>query len=165
MDIGRSLRHLFTTARQVRRAFPAATLQAIEDAIRRSERTHSGDICFAIEGALDAGALWQGQSARARAIEVFSLLRVWDTEFNNGVLIHVLLADRAVEIVADRGIDARVGAVRWQQICNDIEAAFGHGDYRQGALGGIEAVTRCLVGHFPADEGASHPLPDRPVVL
>ena len=41
--------------------------------------------------------------ARERAIEVFSRMKIWDTEDNAGTLVYLLLADRRVEIVADSG--------------------------------------------------------------
>jgi uncharacterized membrane protein len=99
-------------------------MAAIEDAIARGEREHSGEVRFAVEPALDTSALVAGESARARAIEVFSLLRLWDTDERNGVLIYLLLADRDIEIVADRGVAANVNASDWEAICRDMEASF-----------------------------------------
>jgi hypothetical protein len=165
MDLPRILRHLAMTSSQVRRAFPAAALQAIEAAIRSSESKHSGELRFAIEGALDGAPLWRGQSARERAIDLFGSLRVWDTEHNHGVLIYVLLADRCVEIVADRGIDARCGAEAWAAICRGMEERFANGDFGAGAVLGIEAVTRLLACHFPVQPGDRNELADRPVLL
>lgn len=164
MDIGRIVRHLLLTHWQVNRAFPGETLIAIEQAIKASEAAHVGEIRFAVEGALDGAPLFKGQSARERAIEVFSQLRVWDTEHNNGVLIYLLLADRDVEIVADRGIHAKVGAQEWEKICRSMEACFVRRDYEQGVASGIEAVTRHLIKNFPADGSGGNELPDAPVV-
>ncbi|HET9700096.1 MAG TPA: TPM domain-containing protein, partial [Burkholderiales bacterium] len=107
MNLARILRHLATSPLTVKRAFPATALAAIEQAIREAERSHAGEIRFALEGALELGALLRAQSPRERAVAAFSSLGVWDTEHNNGVLIFVLLADRDVEIVADRGVMAR----------------------------------------------------------
>ncbi len=163
--IGRFARHLLTTRRVVHGAFPPAALQAIERAIRASEARHSGQIRFAVEGALDGGPLFQGQSPRERAIELFARLRVWDTERNNGLLIYLLLADRAVEIVADRGIHARVGAAQWHAVCQKMEAAFRQGRYEGGVLEGVQAVTEHLAQHFPAAGRGANELPDKPVVL
>jgi uncharacterized membrane protein len=101
---------------------------------------------------------------RERALEVFGLLRVWDTEHNNGVLVYVLLADRDVEIVADRGIHRHVGEAAWQRVCETMEAAFRAGRYEQGALAGIEAISALLAGAFPRGGGADE-LPNRPVVI
>ena len=153
------------TGRQVNRAFPRQTMLAIEQAIKASEATHAGEIRFAVEGALDGTPLYRGQSARARALEVFSLLRVWDTEHNNGVLIYLLLADRDVEVVADRGIHAKLGSHEWERICRTMETAFRQGKYEWGAVSGIQAVTQHLVEHFPAVGGDRNELPDRPVML
>ena len=150
---------------RVNRAFPRDTLMAIEKVIKASEATHRGEIRFVVEGALDIASLFQGQTARERAIDVFSQLRIWDTEGNNGVLIYLLLADRDVEIVADRGIDAKVGAQEWERICRNMEAAFRQADFEGGVIGGIQEVTRHLAGHFPPTGDDRNELPDKPVVL
>jgi uncharacterized membrane protein len=165
MGLQRMARHLVTTHWQVRRAFPGAVLSAVEGAITAGEARHQGEVRFAVEGALGAGALCIGQTARDRAVELFSQLRVWDTEHNNGLLIYVLLADRAVELVADRGIASRVGGGQWQSICRAMEAAFAQSDYRGGVTAGIASVTTLLALHFPAIRARDNELPDRPVVV
>ena len=165
MNIKRIVRHLLATHWQVNRAFPRQTLIAIDRAIKASEAAHVGEIRFAVEGALDGTPLFKGQSARERAIDVFSQLRMWDTEHNNGVLIYLLLADRDVEIVADRGVHERVGSLEWEKLCRAMEIAFQQGNYEAGVLSGIEAVTQHLVKHFPANGYDRNDLPDKPVVL
>jgi uncharacterized membrane protein len=165
MDIRRILSHLFFTDGQLRRAFSPACLEAVAQAIRSSEQGHTGEIRFALEGALDGLPLFKGQTARERAIEVFSQLRVWDTEGNNGVLIYVLLADHAVEIVADRGIHVRAGAAVWEAICHQMELRFAAADFQTGALQGVAAVSRTLQTHFPGQGDSPNELPDEPVLL
>jgi len=165
MDIGRICRHLLLTHWQVKAAFPRPTLRAIEQSIAASERAHVGEVRFVVEGALDTGPLFRSQSPRERAIDVFAQLRIWDTEHNNGLLIYLLLADHAVEIVADRGIHAKVGQPEWEVICRQMEASFRQAKYEDGVLRGIEAVTRHLVAHYPATGAGPNELPDRPVVL
>jgi uncharacterized membrane protein len=165
MNAKRIARHLFMTHWRVRRFFSGETLNAIDRAIKASEAAHVGEIRFAVEGALDVAPLFRGQTARERAIDVFSMLRIWDTERNNGVLIYLLLADRDVEIVADRGIHAKVGAEGWETICRAMETAFRQGDFKEGVIRGIEAVTRHLVEHFPAGGDDRNELPDKPVIL
>jgi uncharacterized membrane protein len=165
MSMERIARHLMATRWSVSRAFPGTTLAAIDGAIKASEATHCGEIRFSVEGALHVEPLLRGQSARERAIDVFSQLRIWDTEQNNGVLIYLLLADRDVEIVADRGIDAKVGAQEWERICRKMEAAFRQADFEGGVLGGIQEVTRHLAEHFPPTGGDRNELPDKPLVL
>jgi uncharacterized membrane protein len=150
---------------QVARAFPRGTLNAIENAIKASETAHAGEIRFALEGALEGAPLFNGQSARERAVDVFSQLRVWDTRHNNGLLIYVLLADRAVEIVADRGIHDKVSSGEWSQVCRQMEAAFKQSKYERGVVAGVQAVTRHLAAHFPAHGQGGNELPDAPVVL
>ncbi|CAN7496253.1 TPM domain-containing protein [Trinickia sp. LjRoot230] len=165
MNLTRIIRHLFMTRWRVASAFPKRALNAIEKAVRESHQAHIGQVQFAVEGALHSGALLSGKSARERAIEVFSELRVWDTEHNNGVLIYLLLADRDVEIVADRGIHARVGADEWEVICREMEAEFRRGQYESGAVSGIRRVTALLARHFPAPQPERDELPTSPSVL
>jgi uncharacterized membrane protein len=164
VDLKRIVRHLFTTIWSVRRALPASSLQAVERAIRETEATHEGQVRFAVEHALDMQQLLSGRSARERALEVFSELRVWDTEHNNGVLIYLLLADRDVEIIADRGIHAHVGG-GWEGICRSMEQRFARGEYEAGAIEGVRAVGEHLQRHFPARRGGRNELPDQPVVF
>ncbi|MEO8136430.1 MAG: TPM domain-containing protein, partial [Betaproteobacteria bacterium] len=126
---------------------------------------HVGEIRFVVEGALDGAPLYSGQSARERAIDVFAQLRIWDTEHNNGVLIYLLLADRDVEIVADRAIHSTVGTDGWDAICRTMEAAFRQGDFEGGVIAGIEAVTQHLIVNFPATADTRNELPDAPLAL
>ena len=165
MRIARLLRHLSRPAWIVRRAFPAPVMEAIGQAIARSETTHSGEIRFAVEHALDLPDLLAEGSAAQRALAVFSDLRVWDTEHNNGVLIYFLLADQDFEIVADRGIHSRVGAQGWEAICRQMEVLIGAGQFQQAVLAGVAAIGEHLRQHFPAQGGDVNELPDRPVVL
>ena len=165
MDIKRIWRHLAMTHGRVNRAFPPAALGAIEQAIKESEGSHRGEVRFVVEGALDGAPLFNGHSARERALHLFSVLRIWDTEHNSGVLIYVLLADRAVEIVADRGIHAKAGPRAWVTLCHEMEQAFKTANFEQGAVRGVEAVTRQVAGHFPASAHNGNELPDRPLVL
>lgn len=165
IDIPRLLKHGLTPRWVVRRAFPRAVLKAIEDAIRDSEATHEGEIRFAVEGGLDLPDLLRGVTPRERAVELFSRLRVWDTEGNSGVLVYLLLADRQVEIVADRGIHARVGHQAWEAICGRMEQAFREGRFGEGVVEGIKEIGALLAEHFPARGANPNELPDRPEVL
>ncbi|WP_065750967.1 TPM domain-containing protein [Bradyrhizobium paxllaeri] len=165
MSIGRITRHLLQHHWRRRRDFPPALLARIEQAINAGEATHSGQVRFVVEGALDGAPLFRNQSARERALDVFSHLRIWDTADNNGVLIYLLLADRDVEIVADRGIDTKVGAAGWEKICKEMEADFRTGNFERGVIRGIAAVSRELTAHFPRTGGGTNELPDTPVVL
>jgi uncharacterized membrane protein len=164
MDLARIARHLLVLPGAVARAFPPAAMEAIEQAITRSETRHGGELRFAVEPALDTGPLLAGQSTRERAIEVFSLLRLWDTDARNGVLIYLLLADRDIEIVADRGLNV-VQASEWEAICKQMEQALRRGEFQQGVVDGVQAVSRLLARHFPRRAGDRNELPDRPVAL
>jgi len=169
MPFARWWRHITASHWLTRRKFPSATLDAIEAAIAAAERTHAGQICFAIETALTPRQLYRGLQPRQRAIEVFGTLRVWDTERNNGVLVYVQLADRQVDIVADRGFGARVADLEWESVCRLMEQHFRAGRYRDGALAGIQAIADLLTRHFPVDATdrslPGNELPDRPRLL
>ena len=165
MNLKRIMRHLSTGRAAVRRVFPSRTMDAIEHAIRTTEAQHAGQIRFAVEASLELAPLLAGQTAQQRAVDVFSKLRVWDTEHNNGVLIYLLLSDRDVEIVADRGIHVKLGKEVWERICGEMEAAFRTGHFEAGVLAGIHAVGEHLSRHFPARSGKQNEMPDRPVVL
>ncbi len=149
-----------------RRSFPAVTLDAIEHAVRTCEARHPGEIRFALEPSLPAISLLRGTTPRQRAIQVFSDLRVWDTEHNNGVLIYVLLADHAVEIVADRFVArGRVPQAEWDAACRLIEGHFSKGQFEAGALAGIAAVADILARYPPGPRDVGNELPDPPVIL
>jgi uncharacterized membrane protein len=168
MQIGRLLRHATTTHWRTRMLFPSATLDAIEQAIARAEQTHAGEIRFAVETALTPKHILSGVSPRAHAWEVFAHLRVWDTDANNGVLIYVQLADRNVEIVADRGFQGRVSPAEWEAVCRLMEEHFRAGRFQVGSVAGVDAIGSLLARHFPQDavkpRGANQ-LPDRPTLL
>ncbi len=165
MGIGRITRHLLQHHWRAKQVFPQDVLDRIEQAIKQSETTHSGQVRFVVEGALDGRPLFSHQHARARALDLFSHLRIWDTAHNNGVLIYLLLADRDVEIIADRGIDAKVGASGWEAICRAMEVQFRSGLFERGVIDGIAAVSRELARHFPPRGPHPNELPDAPLVM
>jgi uncharacterized membrane protein len=165
MSFARVLKHLFVMRWRVRQHFTPPVLAEIEAAIREVESRHSGEIRFAVEAALDGEELWRDLAPRARALSVFSHLGVWDTANNNGVLIYVLFADRDVEIVADRGIAARVTQQEWEQVCREIEAHYREGRFAQGSVAGIRAVGALLERHFPGQGADADELPNQPVLL
>lgn len=162
----RILRHVFSTRIHTRALFSGAVLTEIERACAEAEAQHNGEIRFAIETALPLAALWHGVTPRARALQLFAHLRIWDTHHNNGVLIYVLRADRAVEIVADRGISAAVKTGEWQAICHDVEAHYRAGRYAEGSRAAVVAVAQLLRRHFPAGTGDdANELPNQPILL
>jgi uncharacterized membrane protein len=165
MKLSRLLRHLFASHQQTRRRFTPAVLAEIEAAIRQAERGHAGEIRFAIDTALPLAHLWHDRGPRERALEVFARLHVWDTSANNGVLIYVLLADRAVEIIADRGVSALVPTAEWEGVCRQVEAHYRAGRYAEGSRIAVEGVGRILSRHFPATGGTADELPNQPILL
>ena len=165
MALDRVFRHLFTTRWAARRRFTPAVLARIEAAIAEVEGRHAGEIRFAIETAFDLPDLWLGTTPRGRALQVFGHLGVWDTAGNNGVLIYVLVADRDVEIVADRAIAARVAEPEWDAICREMEGHFRAGRHAEGSVAGVAGVGRLLARHFPGAGGDRDEQPNRPVLL
>ena len=169
MRAARLFRHLTATRWGTRLAFRRRTLDAIEAAVAQAGKAHLGRICFAIDTAKSPRQLWRGVSVRCRAVEVFAAMRVWDTERNNGVLVYLSLADRAVEIVADRGFQERVRTAEWSAVCKLMQGHFRERRFREGGVAGIEAVGALLTRHFPrsaglleAPDGGRH---DRPTLL
>lgn len=165
MGLMRIIRHLTLPDWWVRRPLSAAARAAIELAIADSEVTHRGELRFVAETDLPLPALLRGEGARERAIEVFSRLGVWDTEENSGVLIYVQLVDRRVEILADRGINARVPQSEWDAICRRLEQAYRCGAFESGTVAAIGEISALLQRHFPAAATNPNELPDRPLVL
>jgi len=165
MDWRRFWRHVAMTPATARRAFPDTTMDSIARAIAEGERHHRGEVCFVVEAELTTAQLWRGLSARDRAREVFALHGVWNTEDNNGVLIYVLLAEHRVEIVADRGIDAHVGAGDWQAIVDTIDQHFREDHFEAGALAGVNAVSALVARYFPDSAEGRNQIPDRPIMM
>jgi uncharacterized membrane protein len=162
----RLLRHRWYEG-QVRRISPEKLLQDLAARVQASERQHTGQIRIAIEGGLPWSYLRRAAPPRERAVMLFGKLRVWDTAHNNGVLIYLLLAERAIEIVADRGLAQRVPAQQWQDIVARMAATFRAGQHAQGLALAIDEVHALLVQHFPAQggEARTNELPDRPVII
>jgi uncharacterized membrane protein len=165
MDAGRFLRHLFASRWRTRRLFTDEVDAGIEAAIRAAEARTSGEIRFVIETALDPFVAGRGDAPRARALEVFGQFRVWDTELRNGVLIYVLVADRDVEILADRGAAAVIPAAGWEAAAGRMEEEFRAGRFREGAIAGVAAVGGLLEQHFPARVRDRDELPNQPALL
>jgi len=160
-----ALKHLLLPRTVLGRRFPSHALTAIEEAIAASETRHRAEIRVALETALDLSSLWRLKTPRDRALEVFAELRVWDTAERNGVLVYVLLAEQAVEIVADRGFADRVAAGEWQRVCDVMERSFADRRWREGAVAGIEALTALLVREFPAQGPNPNEQPNRPSIV
>lgn len=165
MKIKRLIKHLLLPPWLARRTFSPAVMRRVEDAVRQSERLHRGELRVAVEAGLDLGPLLRNQSPRARACEVFAQLGVWDTADNSGVLLYINWADRDIEIVADRGISARVTQAQWEAICRVMEQAFREQRFEAGLLEGIGQITALLARHFPASADNPDELGNRPVLL
>jgi uncharacterized membrane protein len=162
----RILRHRWLDESHTRRAIPPAVVRRLADDVAASERQHTGEIRIYVEAGLPLSYLWRHATPRERAVAMFGKLRVWDTEHNNGVLIYLLLAEHAIEIVADRGINRHAQPEEWRAITDAMSAAFREKQYEQGLQQAIAAVTALLVRHFPAAPGAPNPneLPDEPLL-
>jgi uncharacterized membrane protein len=163
--LARLLQHLSTADARTR--FRAADMDRIALAISEGERRHHGEVCFAVESALHWRDVMRGMLAGERARDAFSRLRIWDTAANNGVLVYLLLADRRIEIIADRGLHGLVSDEQWRGVCQLLEERLRNGDHLDAVLAAISEVNNLLAQHFPrvpgdidVDEG-----PDRPVFL
>lgn len=165
--LARLLRHRWWDEADARRVLPAAAIARIEARVHESERQHTGEVRVVVEPGLPLSYLWRGRPARERAIRLFGKLGVWDTEHNNGVLIYLLLAEHAIEVVADRGIDARVDPAVWRTLVDALRADLRAGKFEAGLLAAVDAVGALLAQHFPiaAGQPRRNELPDRPLVL
>jgi hypothetical protein len=161
----RLLKNMFAGWFRMSSWFPAATLTHIRDVIREGERGHAGEICFAVEARFSILSVLNGLKTQARANQLFSMLRVWDTQDNSGVLLYLQLAERRVELIADRGIAARVDTRQWQKICDEFTADIRNGPADVAVLACIAKINALLSLHFPAEEDNPRELPDEPVVL
>ncbi|MCK9509217.1 MAG: TPM domain-containing protein [Pigmentiphaga sp.] len=164
MKISRFFKHLLTSSALTSKTFNAEVLDAIEAEIKAGETTHHGDIRFVIEPALEPLDLLQGRTPRERAIELFSQLRVWDTEYNNGVLFYVLMAERSVEFVCDRGLRRRTTQQQWIDICNRVDEAYQQGKFLAGSLAAIQEINQILAAAYPEPDQINQ-LEDRPLIL
>ena len=162
----RVLRHRSQDTTDTRRAIPADMVQRLMERVAASEQRHTGEIRIYVESSLPSSYLWRGADTRERAVMMFSKLRVWDTAQNNGVLIYLMLAEHAIELVADRGIDAHVPAQHWQMVVTRMADAFRSNRYEDGLTQALEEVSAVLVEHVPARDTAENPneLPDAPVL-
>lgn len=163
----RFFRHRFWDEADVRRVLPAAALARLSARVTQSEQRHAGEIRLCVEASLPMSYLWRGAAARERALALFGKLRVWDTEHNNGVLVYLLLAEHAIEIVADRGLNRRVSAAQWQAIVDSLRQSLRDGQFEQGLVDAVRAVEVVMAEHFPPDPTAPprNELPDAVVVI
>jgi uncharacterized membrane protein len=165
--LARFLKHRWMDESDLRRALDEAALKRIEERVAASERRHSGEIRVCVEAGLPWSYLWKNLTARDRAITMFGKLRVWDTAADNGVLIYLLLAEHAIEIVADRGLNAHVSHEQWQAIVQGMREAFRAGRFEDGLNAAVDAVDALLARHFPLGDGPPdrNELPNAPFLL
>jgi uncharacterized membrane protein len=163
----RIARHLWLDQADARKAVPHAMAERLSRRVGASEKRHSGEVRICVEAALPMSYLWRSASPRERAIALFGKLRIWDTAQNNGALIYLLLADHAIEIVADRGLNDVVSAVQWQAMASRLGAALQAQQFEDGLTQALEELSALLVTHFPtqADTANSNELPDVVVML
>jgi uncharacterized membrane protein len=164
-SVFRFFKHFFSHPWQVNRHFSAIALHEIEKAITTSEKKHAGEIRLVVEAGLHPLEILYKKTPKKRAIELFGRLNIWDTEYNNGVLIYLLLVDRDVEIVGDRGIDKYIGHDGWQVICREMEALFRKGEFEAGVLYGIERIGAVLEKHFPTTGASLNEVSNKPLIL
>lgn len=161
----RLYRNIFMGPLEARRLFTDQVMRELQGTIEESERKHAAELQLVIDGGLSLPELLSPLSSRQKAIELFSHLRVWDTEANNGVLLYLLVAEHSIEIVADRGITSKIRDGAWEKICDDMVASFKKGKYQQGVQVGIEEITAVLAEHFPPGDDRRNELHDAPIRL
>jgi len=167
LSLKRAWRHLGTGPGVARKAFPDEARHQLQVAVHKGEQHHRGEVRVVIEASLPLSLAWRGTSPRDRARALFGALEVWNTEDHSGVLLYINLADHAVELLADRGIDARVSQQAWRQLCDQLTQGLAHDLSVKPVLGAIAQIHALLTEHFPADGGGRNPneLDDRPIIL
>jgi uncharacterized membrane protein len=162
----RMFRHRWLDESDTRRAIPPELCERLAASVAASERRHTGEIRIYVEAGLPMSYLWRDATPRERAVAMFGKLGVWDTEQNNGVLIYLLLAEHAIEVVADRGLSRHIDHARWQEVVEHMAQAFRAGMFEAGLTRAIDEVSTLLVKHFPATPGAPNEdeLPNQPVL-
>jgi uncharacterized membrane protein len=163
----RFVQHLWFEVRGLGGVFKDPALRRIENAVAASEGKHGAEIRVAIEASMPMRVLWSGASARARATDAFARHRVWDTAANNGVLIYICIADRAVEIVADRGVSEQLPKAYWQHVCAEMVSGFAKGEFEKATLSAIAQLESEMVRLYPLVAGIGNPneLPNKPLIL
>jgi uncharacterized membrane protein len=163
----RLVKHRWWDETDARRVLDGGALDRIQQAVAESELRHSGEIRVVVEAGLPLSYLLRHASARDRALSLFGKLRVWDTEDNNGVLIYVLLAEHAIEIVADRGVAKRVTAEAWSAVVQGMRDDFRAGRVEAGLLSAIGSIDGVLTRSYPREAGQAdaNELPDQPLML
>ena len=169
----RIIKHLWLDESDTKRAIPPDVFKRLTGQVAASENLHTGQIRICVEASLPTSYLWRlgsevgiKQLIRQRAVMLFGKLRVWDTEHNNGVLIYLQLAERSIEVVADRGLNCHVPDESWQAMTQSMSLAFHEGKFEDGLSLALDEVSKLLVTHFPAVAGGSRPdeLPNEPVL-
>ena len=163
--VARLIKHMTTTKAKARRLFPAETLSAIEAAIADGEHQHRAEVRIIIEPALDVADIAARMTPRQRAVELFALHRIWDTEENCGVLVYINLADHKVEIVADRAIGRLIGKEDWHAVCQTMTKAFALRQYHQGVVAALAQLNQLLQRHFPDNGTGDNQLSNKPMFL
>ena len=173
--IARLIRHRWLDHTDAARAIPPALAEQLRRRVAASEQRHTGEVRICVEGGLPTSYLWRHlrhripmtEIVRQRALMQFSKLRVWDTEHNNGVLIYLLLAERAIELVADRGLARAVDTPAWQALTDRLAASLRAGRFEEGLTQAVDDVSQWLAREFPAPvpgaARAPNELPDEPV--
>jgi TPM domain len=165
-QLKRMAKHQWLDESDTRRAVPKDMAERLRRRVAASEHRHTGEVRICVEAGLPMSYLWRNASPRERAITQFGKLRVWDTAHNNGALIYLLLADRAIEIVADRGLNDVVSPAQWHTMVKHLGAALREGRFEDGLTQALEEVSAVMVKHFPADGSQPNPneLGDQPVL-
>jgi uncharacterized membrane protein len=163
--VARIARHWLASHKPASQLVPPAQSTRIESEVAATEQRHAGEIRVVVEAALPFGLLLRGVHARTRALQLFATLGVWDTDANNGVLIYLLLGDRAVEFIADRGIAARIPEGDWASLCRDVEALCAKGEVAEACCAAVRGVAAQLERHFPRGGNARNELPNQPILL
>ena len=125
--------------------------QEIVNAIQLAEKETSGEIRVHIEKTTSKDAF-------DRALEVFQLLQMHNTELKNGVLIYVAVEDKSLVICGDEGINNVVELDFWDSTRDLMLGYFKKGNFTQGLIDGVLKAGEQLKTYFPYQEGDQNEL-------
>lgn len=114
----------------------------IVQAIRQAERNTSGEIRVHIEKTTQI-------SHYNRALEVFRILKMFNTKEQNAVLIYIAVEDHAFVIYGDKGINEVVPKDFWDTTKEAMQEQFQQGNFKQGIINGVLKAGKELKAHFP----------------
>lgn len=114
----------------------------LEKAIAAAEKQTSGEIRVHIDKDTDL-------IIEDRAVEVFELLHMHQTQQRNGVLIYMSLRERQFMVLGDVGINEKVKPDFWDDVVENMAIYFKNNEFAKGLIEGVFSTGSKLKEYFP----------------